>query len=93
MTSKEISEELVIAHRTVDTHVEHILTKLNFQIPDSDRRLVLHLGTTRFVDAQTSGIRLEERFERLLPPGGDLGCLLRAQCLLMHRLNSRWSRR
>lgn len=29
-TNKEIADELVIALRTVDTHVQHILTKLNF---------------------------------------------------------------
>jgi non-specific serine/threonine protein kinase len=29
-TNKDIASELIIAHRTVDTHVENILTKLGF---------------------------------------------------------------
>lgn len=31
LTNKEIANKLVISHRTADTHVEHILTKLGFR--------------------------------------------------------------
>ena len=31
LTSREIAAELVIAERTAETHVEHILTKLGFR--------------------------------------------------------------
>ena len=43
-TNREIAAELVIAHRTVDTHVEHILTKLGFTSRTQIAALIARAG-------------------------------------------------
>lgn len=51
MTNREIAEELVIAQRTAETHVEHILSKLGF----SNRSQVTRWVTERVVAAAARG--------------------------------------